>query len=81
MATLEKRITDLESAIPDEEQMLVLVPDKNGVYKAVPDGFRGKVLRVVFVKPGQAGQPQTQLGEQTRASVSGLDGALVSPSR
>lgn len=57
MATLEKRITDLESAIPDEQQMMVLVPDKNGVYKAVPDGFRGKVHRVVFVKPGQARQP------------------------
>lgn len=50
MATLEKRITDLENVVTDETQVKVLLPDENGIYEVVPDDFKGKVIRVVFVE-------------------------------
>jgi hypothetical protein len=49
MPTLDKRITELERAMPDEQWLLALVPDQDGIYKPVPDGFRGKIQWVVFV--------------------------------
>jgi hypothetical protein len=49
MATLKKRITDLEKVTTDKTQVKVLLPDENGIYEVVPDDFKGKVMRVVFV--------------------------------
>jgi len=54
MAPFEKRIIDLENAIPADEYILVRVPDENRIYEAVLDDFRGKVLRVMFVAAVQA---------------------------
>lgn len=49
MATLEKRISELESRVANEQRVLVLVPKDDGTYEAVPDGFQGRVTRVTFV--------------------------------
>lgn len=52
MATLEKRIEALERAAgaTDGSRILLRLPDKEGNYEPVPDGFTGKVMRVVFGK-------------------------------
>lgn len=49
MATLEKRITELESRASTEQRVLVQLPKDDGTYEAAPDGFQGRVLKVVFV--------------------------------
>ena len=55
MATLEKRITALESrASTTAQRVLEQMPKEDGTYEAVPDGFHGKVVQVVFVDAPQS---------------------------
>jgi hypothetical protein len=49
MATLEKRIAELESRTHTESWILVQMPKEDGTYDLVPTGYQGKVHRVVFV--------------------------------
>lgn len=62
MATLEKRITDLENVVTDETQVKVLLPDESGIYEVVRDDFKGKVMRVVFVESPNADRPVFEPG-------------------
>lgn len=54
MATLEKRITELESRTNTESRMLVQMPKDDGTYETVPAGFSGKVVQVQFVDSATA---------------------------
>lgn len=49
MATLDKRITALESRTDTDSRVLAQLPKDDGTYEPVPAGFQGRVLKVVFV--------------------------------
>lgn len=49
MATLEKRITELESRTNTDSRVLAQLPKDDGTYDSMPDGFQGRVFRVTFV--------------------------------
>lgn len=48
MATLEKRLEALEQRAGNADARIVVLYKDTDV---VPDGFKGKVVRVVFVEP------------------------------
>ena len=58
MATLEKRIAELESRTNTDNRVLVQLPNDDGAYEDVPDGFQGRVFKVVFVDSPNASKEQ-----------------------
>lgn len=54
MATLEKRISELESRFDTDSRVLMQLPHDDGTYEAAPDGFQGRVFKVVFVESPNA---------------------------
>lgn len=59
MATLEKRITELESRVANEHRVLMQMPKDDGTYEPVPDGFQGTVRQVQFIDSPNALKERT----------------------
>ena len=58
MTTLEKRVSELESQTNTDSRVLVQLPRDDGTYEAAPDGFQGRVFKVVFVDSPNASKEQ-----------------------